>query len=77
VLRYVGIGLIPLLLIIVLLILWTKTLRKSVEKQTPSLQEKTATLEELNATKNNLFKIDKNQSARGTSNEGGTGLGLI
>lgn len=57
VIRYVGIGLIPLILTITLLILWTKTLRRSVAKQTKILQEKTATLEELNDTKDKLFSI--------------------
>jgi len=57
VMRYVGIGLIPLLFIIAILIIWTKTLRRSVAKQTKILQEKTATLEELNATKDKLFSV--------------------
>jgi signal transduction histidine kinase len=57
VIRYVGFGLIPLLFIIALLILWTKTLRRSVTKQTKILQEKTAKLEELNATKDKLFSV--------------------
>ncbi|MFP4047363.1 MAG: transporter substrate-binding domain-containing protein [Bacteroidales bacterium] len=57
VISYVGIGLIPLLLTIALLILWTKTLRRSVAKQTKILHEKTATLEELNTTKDKLFSV--------------------
>jgi signal transduction histidine kinase len=57
VIQYVGLGLIPLVFIIALLVLWTKTLRRSVAKQTKILQEKTATLEELNATKDKLFSV--------------------
>ena len=57
VIRYVGIGLIPLILTIALLILWTKTLRRSVAEQTRILQEKTEKLEELNATKDKLFSV--------------------
>lgn len=57
VIRYVGIGLIPLIFIITLLVLWTKTLRRSVAEQTQILQEKTAKLEELNATKDKLFSV--------------------
>lgn len=57
VVRYVGLGLIPLLLTIALLFLWTRTLRKSVAKQTRILQEKTAKLEEINATKDKLFSV--------------------
>ncbi len=57
VIRYVGIGLIPLIFIITLLVLWTKTLRRSVEAQTQTLQEKTVKLEELNATKDKLFSV--------------------
>ncbi|MFO8067231.1 MAG: transporter substrate-binding domain-containing protein [Bacteroidales bacterium] len=57
VIRYVGIGLIPLILIIALLFLWTKTLRRSVAEQTQTLQEKTTKLEELNATKDKLFSV--------------------
>jgi signal transduction histidine kinase len=57
VIRYVEIGLIPFFLTIALLILWTKTLRRSVAKQTKVLQEKTATLEKLNSTKDKLFSV--------------------
>jgi signal transduction histidine kinase len=57
VIRYVGIGLIPLLFAILLLTFWTKTLRRSVAKQTQILQEKTKRLEELNATKDKLFSV--------------------
>jgi len=57
VVRYVGFGLIPLLFIIAMLVLWTKTLRTSVAKQTQILKEKTARLEELNATKDKLFSV--------------------
>lgn len=57
VISYVGIGLIPLLLIIAVLILWTKTLKRSVAKQTKILQEKTTALGELNATKDKLFSV--------------------
>jgi signal transduction histidine kinase len=57
VIQYVGIGLIPLLLTIALLILWTKTLRRSVARQTRILREKTASLEEINATKDKLFSV--------------------
>ncbi len=57
VIRYMGIGLIPLILTIALLILWTKTLRRSVADQTRILREKTAKLQELNATKDKLFFV--------------------
>jgi len=57
VVRYVGIGLIPLLLVIAILFLWTKTLRRHVAKQTQTLKERTQTLEELNATKDKLFSV--------------------
>ena len=57
VISFVAIGLIPLLLIIAVLILWTKTLRRNVAKQTQMLREKTATLERLNATKDKLFSV--------------------
>ena len=57
VIRYVEIGLVPLLLTIALLILWTKSLRRSVAKKTQILQEKTAKLEETNATKDKLFSV--------------------
>ncbi|MBS3776969.1 MAG: transporter substrate-binding domain-containing protein [Bacteroidales bacterium] len=57
VIRYVGIGLIPFFLTIALFILWTKTLRRNVAKQTKVLQKKTATLEKLNATKDKLFSV--------------------
>jgi len=57
VIHYVGIGLIPILLTIALLILWTKSLRRSVAKNTQVLQEKTEKLEELNATKDKLFSV--------------------
>jgi len=57
VVRYVGMGLIPLLLVIALLLLWTKALRRSVAKQTQILKERTETLEELNATKDKFFSV--------------------
>jgi signal transduction histidine kinase len=57
VIRYVEIGLIPILLTIAFLILWTKSLRKSVARKTQVLQEKTQRLEELNATKDKLFSV--------------------
>src|SRR6056297_1185200 len=57
VVRYILIGLIPILLIIIILIIWTRTLRKHVAKQTQSLNEQKAALEELNATKDKLFSV--------------------
>jgi signal transduction histidine kinase len=57
VIRYVEIGLIPILLTIALLILWTKSLRRTVAKKTRVLQEKTERLEELNATRDKLFSV--------------------
>ena len=57
VIRYVEIGLIPILLTLALLILWTKSLRRSVAKKTQVLQEKTERLEELNSTKDKLFSV--------------------
>jgi len=57
VISYTGIGLIPILLIITGLVLWTKTLKRSVAKQTKVLREKSATLEKLNATKDKLFSV--------------------
>jgi signal transduction histidine kinase len=55
--RYVLIGLVPILLLIIILIIWTRTLRKHVAKQTQSLNEQKAALEELNATKDKLFSV--------------------
>jgi len=57
VIRYVGIGLIPFILTIAIFILWTKTLRRNVAKQTEVLQNKTATMEKLNTTKDKLFSV--------------------
>jgi len=57
VINYVEIGLIPILLIITGLFLWTKTLKRNVAKQTQMLREKTAALERLNATKDKLFSV--------------------
>ena len=57
VMRYVGIGLIPFLLAIALLFLWTRTLRRHVAKQTRLLKERTERLEDLNATKDKLFSV--------------------
>ncbi|MGM0531813.1 MAG: transporter substrate-binding domain-containing protein [Bacteroidota bacterium] len=57
VLRYTAIGLIPVLFIILFLSLWSRSLKKNVKKKTRILQEKTASLEEINATKDKLFSV--------------------
>ncbi|MGM0498406.1 MAG: transporter substrate-binding domain-containing protein, partial [Bacteroidota bacterium] len=57
VMRYVGIGLIPVLLIFLILALWSRSLNKSVKRKTKILQERTASLEKLNATKDKLFSV--------------------
>ena len=57
VLRYIGIGLIPIILLIIMLVVWTRTLRKRVAERTKSLQEKTDSLEAMIKTKDKLFSI--------------------
>ena len=57
VLRIIGFALIPVVVVIILLVLWTRILRRNVEKQTKVLQEKTEKLEELNKMKDRLFSI--------------------
>lgn len=57
VLRLIGFAIIPVIVVIVLLVLWTRILRKNVAKQTQVLQEKTVKLEELNKMKDRLFSI--------------------
>ena len=57
VLRYIGIGLIPIIVLIILLVVWTRTLRKRVAEKTKSLQEKTDSLEAMIKTKDKLFSI--------------------
>ena len=57
VLRYASMVIVPLLLVIILLILWSRSLNKKVKEKTAILVEKTALLEELNTTKDKLFSI--------------------
>jgi signal transduction histidine kinase len=55
--RYGAIGLIPIILIILGLSLWTRLLNKKVKEKTQLLSEKNASLEELNNTKDKLFSV--------------------
>ncbi len=57
VLRYIGIGLIPIIILIIILVIWTRMLRKRVAEKTKSLQEKTDSLEAMVKTKDKLFSI--------------------
>ncbi len=57
VLRYIGIGFIPIIVLIIILVIWTRMLRKRVAEKTKSLQEKTDSLEEMIKTKDKLFSI--------------------
>jgi signal transduction histidine kinase len=56
-LRYAVMVLVPILIIDLLLILWTRSLKKIVIIQTKKLNEKTILLEDLNDTKDKLFSI--------------------
>ncbi len=57
VLNYIAIGLVPVLLTILLLILWSRSLKKKVKQKTRVLHQKTTSLEKLNDTKDKLFSI--------------------
>jgi signal transduction histidine kinase len=57
VLRYTGIIATPILLALLLLIIWSRSLRRKVNIETKSLQETTLLLQDLNATKDKLFSI--------------------
>lgn len=57
VLRYIGMFILPLVLISALLFIWSWSLSKQVKWKTAQLVEKTALLEELNATKDKFFSI--------------------
>ena len=57
VVRYAIIGLIPIVLIILGLGLWSRSLKKQVHQKTKILKEKNASLEKLNATKDKLFSV--------------------
>jgi len=57
VIRYSAIGLIPIILVILGLSLWTRSLNKKVREKTQMLSEKNASLKELNATKDKLFSV--------------------
>ncbi|MFW5916281.1 MAG: transporter substrate-binding domain-containing protein [Bacteroidota bacterium] len=57
VVRYAAIGLIPIILVILGLSLWSRSLKKQVHQKTKILNEKNASLEKLNATKDKLFSV--------------------
>lgn len=57
VVRYIGLSLIPILLIILGLSLWTGSLNQKVKEKTRMLEEKNASLRELNATKDKVFSV--------------------
>ena len=57
VVRYAAIGLIPIILAILGLLLWSGSLNKKVKERTRMLSEKNASLEALNATKDKLFSV--------------------
>ncbi|PKP36171.1 MAG: hypothetical protein CVT98_08780, partial [Bacteroidetes bacterium HGW-Bacteroidetes-15] len=57
VLRYTAIIVTPILIILLLLIIWSRSLRRKVNIKTKSLQETTLLLQDLNATKDKLFSI--------------------
>jgi signal transduction histidine kinase len=57
VLRYIGMFILPLVLISALLFIWSWSLSKKVKWKTAELVEKTALLEESNSTKDKFFSI--------------------
>ncbi|MCA1745331.1 MAG: transporter substrate-binding domain-containing protein, partial [Bacteroidales bacterium] len=57
VLRYIGMFILPLVLISAFLFIWSWSLSKKVKMKTAQLEEKTALLEESNATKDKFFSI--------------------
>ncbi|GAO28843.1 transporter substrate-binding domain-containing protein [Geofilum rubicundum] len=57
VLRYIGMFILPLFLVVALLFIWSWSLSIKVKKKTAMLVEKSALLEELNTTKDKFFSI--------------------
>ncbi len=57
VMRYAAIGLIPILLIILGLTVWSRILNRKVKEKTQMLSKKNASLEKLNETKDKLFSV--------------------